>query len=712
MKIRGANTSHLLNSRCESITVSFISAIRKNVMTIFRNIFSRILFSNSPQTSGYTSRNIVHLSPRLQNWLLPTKACNSFPTSLLYLSSKGIPLWFISLPVSWSDFLGRIQSKILKAFEGIWLSLKLSMERPHPFTQESMRMKIVWVKGMTATRSQTFWMNQNYRTTPKRWTTRKRNLWPRHPWSQPHHNGLRMVFLDHLLLLRQRPPPLLLLLEMHSQVWFPSLMSLGRRISLATRSSLCRPPNLLPLSSVPHKIFLEAGASLLCPSRQQFQTHKFQTPFPVLPLPLSLCSQFRSCQPQQAFLVSILPLVFFAFWAKISGVNETSASEISNSSHAEGPRPIQPPKFGLTANREPTSILPTPIGLNIKAPEFTPPKISTPFTSSQPSSSSFPAAPTGGSALHPSGSRPFTATSTHTSFPAASITPPTTSVSNKLGAPTPPSVGSHLNRLTAPQLLRVNTNTSSVSSSPSPGLPPTPKLQQVSLPSTPSAPPNPIVSHLRSGLEQRGSLFSNSSKDILSPLVFGTQKTLQNFTPLSTPQGSQIFQTPPPLSINGKGKAPDRSMYDNLEVIEEMKKRALAFSQKSLLVKESFARWLKRAMDRAAWHEACQRGDEYRQKINNQSRHSSILRSTPRPGTPPEKERQISMNGMDLSPPKKRTRKRISTGYQPPRTDEDLAKRFKEVCIPPPIESPFLNNHHRICKNMSNVGLKGRSSIS
>lgn len=318
--------------------------------------------------------------------------------------------------------------------------------------------------------------------------------------------------------------------------------------------------------------------------------------------------------------------------------------------------------------------------MNPKAPEFTPPKVSTPFTSSS------SAAPTGGSA--PSDSRPFTARPTHSSFPAVPVTSPITSVSNKLGPPTPPSVTSHPNRLTATQLLRVNTNTFSVSSSsPSPRLPPTPKLQPVSLPSTPSVPSNPIVSHPRSALEHRGSLFSNNSNGILSPLVVGTPiasnvKTLHNFTPLSTPRSSQIFQTPPPPSINAKGKAPDRSLYDKLEVNEEMKKKSLAFLQKSLLVKDSFARWLKRAMDRAAWHEACRRGDEYRRKINNESRHSSILRSTPTPDAPPERKHHVSMNGIDMSPAKKRTRKRISTGYQPPRTDEDLAKRFKEVRIP------------------------------
>lgn len=116
-------------------------------------------------------------------------------------------------------------------------------------------------------------------------------------------------------------------------------------------------------------------------------------------------------------------------------------------------------------------------------------------------------------------------------------------------------------------------------------------------------------------------------------------------------------------------------------MIEEMKKKALAFSRKSLLVKKIFARWLKRTMDRAAWHEACRHGDEYRQKINIQSRHSSVLSLPSTSATPQEKKRQVSTSGVGLSPPKKRTRKRISADYRPPRTDEDLAKRFKEVCL-------------------------------
>lgn len=350
-------------------------------------------------------------------------------------------------------------------------------------------------------------------------------------------------------------------------------------------------------------------------------------------------------------------------------------SDESTSHHAEGPLlPTQPQRTWSTVNGgQSTSNF---FSLNPRAPEFAPPKVSTSFIVPQPSSASLPAAPVSGRIPD----------SSIDSNPPAATSKAQTSFAIEPGAPTASSVTSHFNRLTAPPLLKIDTNTSSSSSSnPSPGLPPTPKLPPVSLPSTPGIlPPNPLVVHLRSALEPRGSLFSTSSRDILSPLTVGTPnagnaKTLQNFTPLSTPQGSQIFQKLPSGSVNGKGKEPYRSMYDDVEVIEDMKKNALAFLQKSLLVKNTFARWLKRTMDRAAWQEACRHGDEYRQKINSQSRHSSVHK-TPRPVTPPEKKRQISMNGVDLSPLKKRIRKRISADYRPPRTDEDLVKRFTEVC--------------------------------
>lgn len=138
--------------------------------------------------------------------------------------------------------------------------------------------------------------------------------------------------------------------------------------------------------------------------------------------------------------------------------------------------------------------------------------------------------------------------------------------------------------------------------------------------------------------------------------------------------------------MNGKGKAPALSIYD-IEEVEEMKKAALQFAQKSTIVRESFRRWLKKAMDRAAYLEARKHGDEYRQKLHhsNHARQQLALRASKNVDVL-DKKRRISTNGRALaatsdgpSPMKKRARKRVSSEYRPPRTDEDLAKRFKEV---------------------------------
>lgn len=167
-----------------------------------------------------------------------------------------------------------------------------------------------------------------------------------------------------------------------------------------------------------------------------------------------------------------------------------------------------------------------------------------------------------------------------------------------------------------------------------------------------------------------------------------TTKAFNNFTPLSTPQASKIFSVPSlssPTKKNGKGKAPDLSVY-NIEHVEAMKKKALEYAQSSLLVKQSFRRWVKRTTDRAAYLEARQHGDEYREKLKQSNRSRTPL-SVSRNQDTVDKKRRISSNGLlgsgegSLYPQKKRARKRISTQYRPPMTDEDLAKRFKEVQI-------------------------------
>ncbi len=58
-----------------------------------------------------------------------------------------------------------------------------------------------------------------------------------------------------------------------------------------------------------------------------------------------------------------------------------------------------------------------------------------------------------------------------------------------------------------------------------------------------------------------------------------------------------------------------------------------------------------------------------------------------------EKKRRISTSTItsDMSP-KKRIRRRISTEYQPPRTDEELAQRLKEVQILPLKSVPLIGS--------------------
>ena len=330
--------------------------------------------------------------------------------------------------------------------------------------------------------------------------------------------------------------------------------------------------------------------------------------------------------------------------------------------------------------------------LNPQAPGFVPSHVSAPSRLSQ----TFPAPTSDAVFNHDVNNTTFTQVNTDFQPTPNSLSAPLTAHQPLGSKEIPPSSASatpQFIRLTAPPLLKINTNSSvdsaSKSSSASPRVPHTPRIQPISLPSTPNIhPPNYFVDHLRSALEPRGSISWNNSQEILSPLVIGTpvagsSKPLNNFTPLSTPQTSGIFQSAPPSKMNGKGKAANRLIYHDIEEAEEMKKKAVLFSQRSLLVKEIFGRWLKRAMDRAAWHEACRHGDEYRQRITNQnhSRQSSLARSFSRPETPLDKQRKLLTNGFNPSPPRKRARKRVSTDYRLPRTDAELAERFKEVHI-------------------------------
>ena len=86
-----------------------------------------------------------------------------------------------------------------------------------------------------------------------------------------------------------------------------------------------------------------------------------------------------------------------------------------------------------------------------------------------------------------------------------------------------------------------------------------------------------------------------------------------------------------------------------------------------------FRHWVGQAIQRAEWVEACRQSDIYKQKVQLQRSATAA---------PSEKKRQMELSPTPESPIRKRARKRVSSVYQPPRTDEQLAQRLKEVRIP------------------------------
>jgi len=135
------------------------------------------------------------------------------------------------------------------------------------------------------------------------------------------------------------------------------------------------------------------------------------------------------------------------------------------------------------------------------------------------------------------------------------------------------------------------------------------------------------------------------------------------------------------FGLNGKGKGREDDLPE--EVVEEMNEMARAFERKGEVVKRLFGVWLKKAMDQAAYVEACKRSEAYREKIRAQGQGSEgkalVLNQN---GTTPDKKRRISLGqaAMGESPARKRARRKVPATYQKPVTDEELAARFKEVC--------------------------------
>ena len=218
-----------------------------------------------------------------------------------------------------------------------------------------------------------------------------------------------------------------------------------------------------------------------------------------------------------------------------------------------------------------------------------------------------------------------------------------------------------------------------VYSFPSPKIPPQlSRKAPISLPSTPTInflPSNALVAHLRDNLST--SVLTSSP---LSPLTLQTPAPtpstshIHNFSPAPRKtKGLGLHPTLSAISLNGDSIPPQVVAESSEKSRAVLKKKAYDFYQASLS-KRYYGRWKTKFSTTAKWIKAYQRSDAYRQKIQKarQSHNAS-----------PDRKRTISISvaASSESPYKKRAKRRISSDYQPPRDDEELAKRFKEVQI-------------------------------
>ena len=108
----------------------------------------------------------------------------------------------------------------------------------------------------------------------------------------------------------------------------------------------------------------------------------------------------------------------------------------------------------------------------------------------------------------------------------------------------------------------------------------------------------------------------------------------------------------------------------------DAKEKATRFKCRGILVKNCFSRWKQRLMDRVEYLEAVRKSEEYSKKLQME-REISTSKSVSSYGGG-DRKRGISGMSPD-SAQRKRARKRQSVKYAPPRTEDDLVRRLREV---------------------------------
>jgi hypothetical protein len=161
----------------------------------------------------------------------------------------------------------------------------------------------------------------------------------------------------------------------------------------------------------------------------------------------------------------------------------------------------------------------------------------------------------------------------------------------------------------------------------------------------------------------------------------------------------------PALLRKDKGKAPEAPVpkfvspkqnglgtgEEETEAIptwEELNAKACAFRDK-VMMKKLWNKWKKRVEDILVWVQAVEHSDAYRAKLKSRKALQLLKESrlSARSGSVEKRRRITSGEGtsgnVDGSPIKKRQRKkRISDVFQERKTDEEIARRLKEVCHP------------------------------
>ncbi|KIP07194.1 hypothetical protein PHLGIDRAFT_35576 [Phlebiopsis gigantea 11061_1 CR5-6] len=186
---------------------------------------------------------------------------------------------------------------------------------------------------------------------------------------------------------------------------------------------------------------------------------------------------------------------------------------------------------------------------------------------------------------------------------------------------------------------------------------------------------------------------SPSTAEILSPLALSSPKTLgpmkSGSIEMITPSSSSSFIIGQPvassskLGLHGLSGSPtadkgSRNKTKATEAASDYDAMVDDFCRRSALVKKHFKKWVKKTTDRAAYAEALQRSDAYKEKVQRQRLSSSMGPPNGVHRAPEAKKRRMSTTSSPEPSYAKRSRKRISTEYRVPVSDDELARRLKE----------------------------------